>query len=67
MRQLLSACNHLEKYGIYHRDLKLDNVVIDAGGNIKLIDFGLAVEGEIGFGRTGSSKYQIAARHMNFN
>ncbi|CAG8615370.1 7987_t:CDS:2, partial [Paraglomus occultum] len=54
MHQLLSACNHLEKHGIYHCDLKLDNVVVDGEGNIKLIDFGLAVEGEIGFGRTGS-------------
>ena len=60
MRQLLSACSHLEKYGIYHCDLKLDNVVIDAGGNIKLIDFGLAVKGERSRGKSGSSKYHSA-------
>ena len=63
MRQLLSACSHLEKHKIYHYDLKLDNIVIDAEGDIKLIDFGLAAEGERGFGRIGSSKYQIVARH----
>ena len=57
MRQLLSACDHLEKYGIYHCDLKLDNIVIDAGDNIKLVDFGLAVKGERSRGRIGSSKY----------
>jgi len=61
MRQLLSACNHLEKHGIYYCDLKLDNIVVDVdvGGTVKLIDFGLAIEGEKGRGRTGSSKYPI--------
>ncbi|CAG8528357.1 4206_t:CDS:2 [Paraglomus occultum] len=54
MRQLLSACHHLEKHGIYHCDLKLDNIVVDTEGNLKLIDFGLAVEGEKGRGRIGS-------------
>ncbi|CAG8574545.1 9078_t:CDS:2 [Paraglomus occultum] len=54
MRQLLSACNHLEKHGMYHSDLKLDNVVIDSNSNVKLIDFGLAVEEERGLGRNGS-------------
>ncbi|CAG8515414.1 10471_t:CDS:2 [Paraglomus brasilianum] len=54
MRQLLAACSHLEKHGVYHGDLKLGNVVINPEGNIKLIDFGLAVEVERGLGRTGS-------------
>ncbi|CAG8640735.1 3445_t:CDS:2 [Paraglomus brasilianum] len=44
MSQLLLACNHLENHGIYHRNLKLDNIVIGTDGSIKLIDFGLAIE-----------------------
>ena len=46
MRQLLLACKHLEDYCIYHRNLKLENIVIDTDGNIKLIDFSLAIEVE---------------------
>ncbi|CAG8634791.1 7931_t:CDS:2 [Paraglomus brasilianum] len=46
MRQLLLACKHLEDYCIYHRDLKLENIVFGTDGNIKLIDFGLAIEVE---------------------
>ncbi|CAG8607708.1 9794_t:CDS:1 [Paraglomus occultum] len=44
VRQLLLACKHLEDYGIYHRNLKLENIVIGTDGSIKLIDFDLAIE-----------------------
>ncbi|CAG8680148.1 1675_t:CDS:2, partial [Paraglomus brasilianum] len=44
MSQLLLACNHLENYGIYHRNLKLDSIVIGTDNSIKLIDFGLAIK-----------------------
>ncbi|CAG8589967.1 2831_t:CDS:2 [Paraglomus occultum] len=44
MRQLLFACKHLEDYGIYHRNLKLENIVIDIDSNIKLVNFDLAIE-----------------------
>ena len=44
MHQLLLACKHLEDYGIYHRNLKLENIVIGIDGNIKLVNFDLAIE-----------------------
>ena len=44
MRQLLLACKHLADYGIYHRNLKLENIAIGIDGNIKLINFDLAIE-----------------------
>ncbi|XP_075215174.1 uncharacterized protein LOC142321053 [Lycorma delicatula] len=41
--QLFSAVNHLHKHFVVHRDLKLENILIDKRKDwIKLIDFGLS-------------------------
>lgn len=42
-KQILSGINYLHSMGLAHRDLKLDNCVIDARGIVKIIDFGSAV------------------------
>lgn len=40
--QLLSALEHLHKCGVYHRDIKLENVMYDTEHDrVKLIDFGM--------------------------
>ncbi|XP_036393337.1 hormonally up-regulated neu tumor-associated kinase homolog A-like [Megalops cyprinoides] len=42
VRQLVIAVEHLHRAGVVHRDLKIENLLLDENDNIKLIDFGLS-------------------------
>lgn len=45
VKQLLLAINHCHERGIVHRDIKLENILInetDQGYKVKLIDFGIS-------------------------
>lgn len=42
-KQILFGVHYLHSMGLAHRDLKLDNCVVDARGVVKIIDFGSAV------------------------
>jgi len=41
-RQLISAVKHCHSRGVFHRDLKLDNLLLDENDNLKVTDFGLS-------------------------
>lgn len=42
MRMLLEALHHIHTNGVVHRDLKPENCLIDKGGRLRIIDFGLS-------------------------
>ncbi len=42
MRQVLDALTYVHSRQVVHRDLKPSNILVDAAGNVKLLDFGTA-------------------------
>ena len=41
-KQFLEGIDHMHSRGISHRDLRIENIIIDSDANLKIIDFGLS-------------------------
>ncbi|CAH1798334.1 unnamed protein product [Owenia fusiformis] len=60
MRQVISAVDHMHRTGVVHRDIKLDNFLIDKKHHLRIIDFGLSnlcTEGSLLETQCGSPAY----------
>ncbi|XP_066438457.1 protein kinase C theta type-like [Eleutherodactylus coqui] len=59
--EIVCGLQFLHQHNIVHRDIKLDNIMVDRDGHIRLIDLGLAQDGVTSSnktsGRTGTVKY----------
>lgn len=51
-KQILTGIQYLHHMGLAHRDLKLDNCVVNGNGIVKIIDFGSAVVFSYPFSQT---------------
>lgn len=59
-KQLVNACIYCHRKGVVHRDIKLDNILLDHNGNLKLGDFGVSrvvKKGEILKDQCGTPAY----------
>lgn len=52
--EIVLGLEHLHKNGIIYRDLKPENLLLDAAGHIKMTDFGLSKEGLTDADRTNT-------------
>jgi len=44
LSEVFLGVEHLHKHGFIHRDLKIENIMLNRDGHLKLVDFGLAIE-----------------------
>jgi hypothetical protein len=58
--EVARALAHAHRAGVIHRDVKPGNILIEAGGHVVLLDFGLAIPGDSGASRwavSGTPEY----------
>ena len=62
--QLASVIDFLHSHSLMHRDLKTDNIMIDHLGQVKLLDFGIAITGKEKWINMESPEYSLTPNYM---
>lgn len=52
--EVILAIEYIHSQDVIYRDLKPNNILLDAAGHIKITDFGLAKEGMVGMDSTNT-------------
>ena len=60
--ETVSLLDHLHKLCILYRDLKPDNLMLDAKGHVRLIDFGTAKQGDVSTGKQPRSSEECGTK-----
>jgi len=65
LAELFLALEHMHSHGFIHRDLKIENIMLDKNGHIKLIDFGTVFK--LTPTSSSSSSSSLSASHNNMH
>ena len=57
---MIEGIGYIHSKKILHRDIKLDNILLDGKGNVKIADFGVSKQvkaGEVMYEQSGTPAY----------